>query len=283
MNLRAPMLPTVVLYSLVCCAAMAQERVPCADDVRRVAGLEGEPQRTALREIIAGYQSTDEVPNAIFYYEARLRDPLRALLRDPKVGESARGLLALIGVSEDLQLVVQLAPPPRDGPFDNRWAYEVACALLEPGSEREWAFLRKAALNEFDDRWVDAGAIQTLKLIASPRSQKILEEARTGNAERAKSIARALDYIHSNPPPLADENLETLAKRLAGAMRFGKWEGNGTPRYNQRRDKALVDCRYSTGEDWLTFTATFHLVNGIWRLRGLRETLQQLAVPVPAK
>jgi hypothetical protein len=271
MNTHAAVL--LALAALGMRAAVAQERVPSADDVRRVASLDGEPQRTALREVLAGHRVTSE---SVFYYEAQLRDPLRALLRDPQVGESARGFLAQIGVPEDLQLVVELAPPPKDKLFQNRWAYWVAGALLEPGSEEEWAFLRKAALNEFNDRWVDAGAIQTLRLIASPRSQQILEEARTGNAERAKSIARALDYIHSNPPPLADEKLEALAKRVAGTIKFGNWEGNGKPRYNQGKDKALVDSRYSDGVDLLIYTATFHLVNGVWRFRGLRETLQEL-------
>ena len=255
---------------------VAQVRVFHPDDVRRVASLDGEPQLTALREVLAGCRGLCGFDDTVFYYEARLRDPLRALLRDPKVGVRAGGYLALIGVPEDLELVVQLAPPPRNGPFDNRWAYEVACALLEPGSEEEWAFLRKAALNEFNDGWVDAGAIQTLKLIASPRSQQILEEARNVDAERAKSITRAVEYIHSNPPPLADEKLKALAKRVAGMIKFGNWEGNGTPRYNQAKDKALVDCRYFNGEDRLTYTATFHLVNGVWRLRGMRETLQEL-------
>jgi hypothetical protein len=286
LKLRAAVLLTLAaLGGLVspeagCCAAVAQERVLRAEDVRRVASLDGEPQRTALREVLAGHPFTDEIPNAVFYYEARLRDPLRALLSDPKVGESAVRPLALIGVSEDLELIVQVGLPPRDGFFKNRWAYQVACALLEPGSEQEWAFLRKAALNEFEDRWVDAGAIQTLRLMASPRSQQILEEACTVNTYRAKSIARALEYINSNPPPLADENLEALAKRVAGTIKFGNWEGNGTPRYNQGKDKALIDSRHFNGEDRLTYTATFHLVSGVWRLRGLRETRQEYILEV---
>jgi hypothetical protein len=175
---------------------LGYDRDAVALPVRRVANLDGEPQRTALREILAGLQVTREVPDTVFYYEARLRDPLRALISDPKVGESAVRLLALIGVSEDLELIVQLPPPAREGLPQNRWAYYVACALLEPSSEEEWAFLRKAALNEFNDGWVDAGAIQTLRLIASPRSQQILDEAHNGNLRRTKSIARALDYIH---------------------------------------------------------------------------------------
>lgn len=279
MSIHAAVLVTLAaMGGLVCnCAAVAQERLPSADDVRRVASLDGEPQQTLLRDLLARRQVTSD---SVFYYEARLRDPLRALLSDPKVGESALRLLALIGVSEDLELIVQVGLPPREGFFKNRWAYQVVCALLEPGSEEDWAFLRKAALNEFHDGWVDAGAIQTLKLIASPRSQEILEEARNVNAERAGSIATALEYIASDPPPLADKNLEALAKRVAGTIKFGNRAGNGTPHYNQGKDKALVDSWYSDDEDRLTYTATFHRVDGVWRLRGLRETLQESIVTV---
>src|ERR1700693_2485110 len=100
------------------------------------------------------------------------------------------------------------------------------CRLHDVGtaSEEEWAFLRKAAFNGFDDRWVDYGAIQTLKLIASPRSRQILEEAGQRNPERAEMVAAALDYIRSNPSPLSDGNLEVLAKRTAEVVKIGELE-----------------------------------------------------------
>jgi len=65
---------------------VAQVRVFHPDDVRRVASLDGEPQLTALREVLAGCRGLCGFDDTAFYYEARLRDPLRALLRDPKVG-----------------------------------------------------------------------------------------------------------------------------------------------------------------------------------------------------
>ena len=150
------------------------------------------------------------------------------------------------------------------------------CRLHDVGtaSEEEWAFLRKAAFNGFDDRWVDYGAIQTLKLIASPRSRQILEEAGQRNPERAEMVAAALDYIRSNPSPLSDGNLEVLAKRTAEVVKIGELEGVGPPQYNQAHDKALVDFLFLTGNDRLTYTATFHEVAGVWRLRGVRETMQ---------
>ena len=151
--------------------------------------------------------------------------------------------------------------------------------VREPVSAEEWAFLRKAALNGFDDRWVDYGAIQTLKLIASPRSRQILEETGQRNPERAKVVATALDYIQSNPRPLSDGNLEELARRTAEAVKIGEWEGSGPAQYNQAHDKALVDFLFLTGSDRLTYMATFHKVAGVWRLRAVRETMQAMLPP----
>jgi hypothetical protein len=59
---------------------------------------------------------------------------------------------------------MQLSRPPESSIFGDRWRYAVATSLVSPDDEDEWSFLRRCALNEFNDRWVDAGAIQTLKL-----------------------------------------------------------------------------------------------------------------------
>jgi len=223
--------------------------------------------------------------DTVFYHEHRLRPSIRALLRDTKCAAGARETLALIGEPDDLELVVRLAPPPHPRPgFENRWAYAVVSALLEPGSESEWSFLRAAALNQFGDRRVDAGAVQTLKLIASQRSTAILEEVRNRNADRARSCSKAIDYILSKPPALIENSLERLAKRVAEVNRIGEWQRNRNTRYNADGDKALVDIVYATSEDIFVHTATFHRIDGLWRLRGVRETLQQffISVTVPA-
>ena len=102
-------------------------------------------------------------------------------------------MLALIGNPEDLSLIVLLAPTPNRRPTLNRWAYEVASALLEPDSEEEWSFLRQCALNVYGDGWADSGAIQTLQLIASPKSLEILKEVERPNLKRPKSTARAVE------------------------------------------------------------------------------------------
>jgi hypothetical protein len=253
----------------------ATERA-CAENVGRIAALDGPAQRKALRALLSGsYLEQHESLGCLFYYGDRLRAPLRVLQRDPKLGRLALALLFFLG-EPDLLRTLLVPPPSRP---TNRWAYDVVCSMLEPASEEEWAFLRKAALNGFSDRWVDNGAIQTLKLIASPRSRQILEEAGQRNPERAEEVATALRYIRSNPRPLSEVNLDALARRTADAVRIGKWEGNRPPQYNEARDKALVDFRFIAGSDRLTYTGTFHSVGGVWRLRGVRETMQELRPP----
>src|SRR5450631_619581 len=83
---------------------------------------------------------------------------------------------AVLGVPEDLRFIMRLTPASgaANDPFKDRWRYLVATSLLNPDGEDEWSLSRKCALNEFDDRWLSFGAIQTLKLIASPRSTEIL-------------------------------------------------------------------------------------------------------------
>ena len=47
-----------------------------------------------------------------------------------------------------------------------------------------------------------------------------------------------------------------------------------------RGDKALIDLVFLTSEDRLIYTATFHKIDGLWRLRGVRETLQQFMMRI---
>jgi hypothetical protein len=241
------------------------------------------PQEDHLRTILADETAWGDrdTQNAIFYYEDRLRPSIRSRLREGATRNGAQELLAFIGDPSDLRLIVQVAATSKQGSIDNRWAYGVSAALLEPRSEQEWAFLRACALNRYDDGWVDAGAIQTLKLIASPRSLQILREVEQKNADRAASAGKAIDYIQSKPPALRGVELDEVAKRVANVIRIGKWDGNRKPYYNEAGDKALVDFVYEAGEDRLTYTATFHRVEGSWRLRGVRETLQELMPPPP--
>jgi len=130
---------------------------PNADDVRRIARLRGQAQQQSLRDLL----QKDVDWRQIVYYDERFRSSLRLLVRDPKVGFQAEWLLALDALPEDLSWLVQRAPRGNQV-TDNRWAYHVAASLVQPSSEMEWQFLRRCARGDFDDGWVDFGAIQTL-------------------------------------------------------------------------------------------------------------------------
>jgi hypothetical protein len=255
-----------VCRAAVCLIAIAQilgaePTCPSLDELRHI---------IANGDVFSGANTVD----SIFCHERRLRPAIRSFLRDDQTREGAQRMLALIGDPGDLRLVIRLAPPPKPGTYANGWAYQVAAALLEPSSEQEWAFLRQCALNGFNDSRVDAGAIQTLKLIASPRSLEILNETLQQNT-RESSAAAAIAYVQSNPPPLTDENLNRLADRVANAIKTGKQVEPWRIRYNAGGDKALTDWTYNTGQ---TYTATFLKVGGLWRVRGVRVTLQRLVV-----
>jgi hypothetical protein len=164
-----------------------------------------------------------------------------------------------------------------DDPFKDRWRYWVATFLLNPEGEGEWSFLRRCSLNEFDDRWVAAGAIQSLKLIASARSKEILDEVRAQKGPRSDTVAEALEYVQSNSGLPAGRDLEALAAQVAQIVKVGTWKGNEPPRYSKAANKAFVDLKFHSGLDGLTYTATFHKLGDVWVLRGVRETQQQFA------
>jgi hypothetical protein len=267
-----------VPYSAVLRDRYVLDREFAQSEIEQIINLNGDEQLQALRELLIGWDNFTEI---IFQHDSRVLPALRALAGEPEVTLGARSLLALIGTPSDLQMIMQLPPPPRQNPFPERWRYSVVTALINPESEEEWNFLRSCALNQFDDRWVDAGAIQTLKLAVSPRSEQILVEAATKNIYRAASIARALEYIRSSPAPLRDADLDALAARVAQTLGIGKWEGNKAPRFNETGDNALIDLTFLSGEDRLIHTAAFHRADGLWTLRGVHETLQMHIAPRP--
>jgi hypothetical protein len=241
-----------------------------------IVNLAEERKETEFRELVGADfgQNRDKFTESVFYFEAQLRPVLRKLVYEIALTERARQLLALIAASEDLQLLVKLPTPPGTGPFSERWRYHVATALISPDTEDEWAFLKRCVQNEFDDRWVDAGAIQSLKLTASPHSLHILEESLDKNPKRSALITTAIEFIKSNPMKIADPDLEALGRRIADGIKIGKWRGNGKPRFNETEDKALIDFTFQTSEDTYGYTATFHKIAGSWILRGAHETYQ---------
>jgi hypothetical protein len=217
---------------------------------------------------------TEEICDAIFFHARQLLPALRFLARDPKVARPAIRLLARIGIPADMRSCIENYPPADPDSSANRWKYEVATAMLEPGSDAEWDFLRRCAAGKEDDGWADRGAVETLRLIASPRSLGILKEVRDPYWSGDSIIPKAIAYINSNPAPLASRSLAKATARVAQAIKVGKWQSNGPPRYNAERDMALVNSVFIAGNDELTYTATFHLIDGVWKLRGVRETRQ---------
>lgn len=193
-------------------------------DLLRIAALKGIEQVNELRELLAGEFEDPEQSRSelVFVNEQELRPGLRSLVADSKVGATAGELLAFIGLPEDLRLFLPHAPAAKRKLFEDRWAYGVVSALLEPTTDLEWAFLRSCAMNERDDRWVETGAIRTLKLIASSRSKGILMEVERRSKGTSTSVGSAMRYIDSSPAPLSDANLIEAARKAAQVITIGK-------------------------------------------------------------
>jgi hypothetical protein len=229
-------------------------------------------QKGALEAMIASHI---ELTDSVFYYSERLRPGLRLLAADRERSGYAIELLALIGEPEDLRAVIE-KPPRSSRAWGSRWAYQIACSLLSPGSEEDWSFLRKCALRQTDDPWAVTGAIQTLRLIASPRAREILMAAQASNAGARISISRAIEYIDSKPAPLTGTDLVQLGDRVVHALALPGWKGNGPLRCNEKQDAALIGFKFEIGRDYYIYTATFHKVGDTWQLRGIRESAQAL-------
>lgn len=251
---------------------------PCANqpEVARIAGLPVSSRIEALRAFLTKESFQNRYPgclDSIFYYESQFRPALLLLVNNSRVSLDAVWYLTLIGVPEDMRAIIK-SPPPAVG----AWPSAVASSLLD--AESDWAFLRRCALDTYPGNGPGRGAIQTLKLIASSQSRELLEEVKKHNPSRAREVTRALRYTRSNPLPLTAPDLEPFAARTARVLVIGDWDGNGPPRYNEAGDKALIDFRFTAPDgDGLTYTATFHRVGGVWKLRAVRETLQEFGVP----
>ncbi len=253
------------------------------EDVERVAKLSGEIQKKELREILVGEfkQEVKALKELIFFHSRKFRPVLRELVEDSDSGKEACSLLAFIGMPEDIRFIIKNAPAPKRKLYQDRWAYEVVCALLQPESPEEWYFLKKCAADAYYDRWVDAGAIRTLKLIGSAQSAEVLKEAEKQNTGRKESFAHALSSISKGPLSLEAADLEDAGKKVAQAIKMGDWQFNTEPKYNQEKDMALIDCEFIAGRDLLIETATFQKVENTWKLRGVRETMQVLLANPP--
>jgi hypothetical protein len=246
------------------------------DDVARIAKLAGETQKQELRELLAGEfgPTAGDLNELIFVKSNRLRPALRSLVDDSWVGLKAGELLAFMGVPDDMRYLVQNAPSPRRDPAANRWAYRVVSSLIEPPSEREWAYLKRCAQDEFRDHWVDVAAIRTLRLNGTTRAGDVLKDVRKQNSSRTNDVEGVIAYIQSKPAPLEDKDVGMAGKKVAQALGLENWRGNQPARYNDERDMALVECEFLTGRQLVVYTATFQKAGDLWKLRGVRDTRQ---------
>ena len=91
--------------------------------------------------------------------------------------------------------------------------------------------------------------------------------------ERAAVVPKSCDWNslkNLSGTALTDHYADILRKlREAGGL-LADIFAQATPRFN----KALIPCEFIAGRDLLIHTATFHKVDGRWKLRGVRETMQ---------
>jgi hypothetical protein len=250
-------------------------------DVIRVAKLEPRARVRELRELLAGSFQGGDLEAELFVKENAFRSTLRELANDPHVGLGSLCLLTSLGDSDDLAWVVPRLPrPQKEKALENRWACEVIGGLLEPTTEAEWEFLKRCAAGEFDDESVQGDAITILRLIASPKSCQILEALHLVGDDVATMVSDAIKYIKTNPPPFSDRDLVKLTRRLAGEIKCGKFQRNSEPLFNEKHNKALIELAFAAAIESIDFTAVFHKVGELWKLRGFRlSSLGTLAIP----
>jgi hypothetical protein len=258
-------------------------RIYRSNDVAQIAKLPYASLNEQLPELLAGeMDSRWTMADVIFAHENDLHRALKRLVDDANVGRQAAEMLAYIGYPDDVRLLLGDAFLPTGNPAVNRWADAVASALLAPTTEREWSFLKSCAADDFGDQWVDEAGIRTLRLIASPKSLQILRDVRAINTNRVTEVDAGIAYINTHPAALTDASLSGAAEKTARGVSEGFWLGNEEPRYNEQRDKALVDINYVFGgTHYLVYTATFHHDAGLWKLRGVRETKDTLLPDPP--
>jgi hypothetical protein len=168
------------------------QRVLSEPDLPRIVRLPADELQRELSEALAGDPSSDrKFADSIFYYEAQLRPALWTLARQPELTLRVRQMLSMIAAPEDLHLIMKLDAPPTAGGFGDRWRYQVATSLVNPDREEEWSFLRRCAFNEFNDRWVDAGAIQEAdRITTQPDNTRGSQEGEPHASRRDREGAR---------------------------------------------------------------------------------------------
>ncbi len=242
-----------------------------AADVARLTESGKEVPTQELREILAGEVEGEDLDKTLFVHGHSVRSGLRSLVEDPKIGIIALTYLAMLGEPDDSRYILQHAPAP-GSEFAHAWESFVVTTVLEPATDEEWEFLKRCARGTEEDPWVQSNALQTLRVIASPKSRAILEELRSQAKDKGfdEFVTRAVAYIDTKPAPLSGPHLDELVKRVASAVSTSaKFQRSWPPLYSVRKDRVRVDFETAQFRDSMTYAATFHKVDGLWKLRTL--------------
>ena len=256
------------------------KRIYGPDDIAQAAGLCRKEQRDALMAILRNAfepnpEKSSSLEEVVFQSADDLRPALRRLLLDPIVKKRVCNILAFVGYPEDIQEIVHTVRLAKVSTTDAHWAYCLVAALLEPSSQRDWTLLRKCAANDFDNRWFEAGAIQSLQLISTAQSLEILEQIHERNRRYHDHVAQAFDYVKSHPmSENRGRDLVGAAERVAKQIHIGHWMRNEPPDLNQSHEWATVTMRFADGNYRPAFSAIFHNNNGAWDLRAIGEDYQ---------
>lgn len=268
-----------LLLVLTASTIAAQERNRAALELARIARLRGAPQQHALKDFLLNPGPEAELMQPLLYHERSLHNALLSLLRDPQSMDLAAGILAYLGYSEGRSFVLDRVLAATDSESQMSLPARFACELFDPRTEKEWSYLRASASGQYDEREVSC-AIRALKLIASPRSRRILEEALGRQPAWNRTIRDAIQYAVTHPPAQG-RCLESLATRTARAATDGEWLGNEPPRYNKERNIALVDASSRFAGDRFFYTATFHRKSNVWKTVSFRMTGAASPPPPP--
>jgi hypothetical protein len=92
------------------------------------------------------------------------------------------------------------------------------------------------------------------------------------NVSTAQAFADAISYVYGSPPAMEDEHMETLLKHAAsllGARREAE-ASVGSPQFNSRQDRAIVEILFPGMFDSHIDTLTLGKTDHGWRLDGIQ-------------
>jgi hypothetical protein len=137
--------------------------------------------------------------------------------------------------------------------------------------------IRSSLLELLTDPKVGTRAAGILRFIGNPDDLSVL-------AKNPPQVANST-FIEITPHPRSSTNLVEAAAAVAKALetKAGKWTGNKIPRLNDDETMALVDCEFVSDRCSFIYTATFHNIGDVWKLRSVRAISQALMALPPKR